>query len=139
MCLGGLQRDLLFLEVVSCARHTLAIYACNRVSGPAYLFSDSPQPSSNSLFYLLLLLLQTEELSFRFSSSANRPGRLCGPPILLFIGYRRSFLGFKAARAWRCPHSSSAEIRNDWRCTSSYAYAFKTCARQLYLSFLIFF
>ena len=69
-----------------------------------------------------------EELLFTVFSSANLADRLWGSPIL-FSGYPRSFLGVKAARAWRCPLPFSAEIRNEWSCPSSYSYAFITYAR----------
>lgn len=76
----------------------------------------------------------------RFFSSAKLPDRLWGPPILLFNGCPRSFLGVKAARAWRCPFPFSAEIRNEWSCTSSYSYAFITYARAtLPFNFIFFF
>jgi hypothetical protein len=55
-----------------------------------------------------------------FISSANRPGQLWGPPSLILNRYRGSFQGVKRAGR-EVDHSppSSAEVRNEWSCTSA--------------------
>ena len=54
----------------------------------------------------------------RFFPSPELPGRLWGPPIRLFIGYRGSFPGLKRPKrqVYRSP-PSIAEVKNEWSCT----------------------
>jgi hypothetical protein len=61
-------------------------------------------------------------------SSAKRPDRLWGPPVLLFNGYLGYFSGVK--RPWRdVDHClpSSAEVKNEWSCTSTSVHAYLPC------------
>jgi hypothetical protein len=56
----------------------------------------------------------------RFFLSSKRPYWLWGPPSLLFDGYRRSFPGLiRSGRDVNHSPQSSAEIKNEWRYTSS--------------------
>jgi hypothetical protein len=69
-----------------------------------------------------------------FSFSPERPDRLWGPLSLLFSGYRGSLSRVK--RPWReVDHSrpSSAEVRNEWSCTSTLPICLHGVDREKYL------
>jgi hypothetical protein len=72
-------------------------------------------------------------------SPPKRPGRLCGPPNLLFIRYCGSCRGIKRpGRYVAQSHLSSAEAKSEWsyRPTSSPLHALWRVGGQLYFDLL---
>jgi hypothetical protein len=62
----------------------------------------------------------------RFASFQNRLHRFWGQSSLIFNWYRGSFAWVKRSDAWSWSLASSAEVRNEWSCTSTPSYAFMT-------------
>jgi len=77
-----------------------------------------------------LFCLGLDTVSFGWDSLVLNPGRLWGPPSLLFSGYSGAFLKQPGCEADHLAQSS-AEVGNEWSYSSTLLYAFIACTGTL--------